>query len=695
MKTHFISIFCLIFTFGCSNKNPQWITTTDYRNKDLQTFLSIENKKLEDNLWSTETYEHVSSVMSKRTPAAYPSTEPRFSNDDNFFYRSKRNKKRQLVYEYIGFDELLNGGSDWKLAFNYSTMFTNKKTKLEEFKCSRSLSYCFVKYQIGNTDNSFVRSFPLGANTLDPNGINLPIATGVRVDWFNDKYIISNGILSEEFKSESHLPLQAILWSPTNTDAKLEVTYSADKSIYQMVIPRERYCVKCMVVPRKFINVSRYKTNTQLENSIVVDRQLHNLDVPSIGAYLYGGINDSLLFHLTNPMSMGENEFEIGDLVAIPFGKNKRLDDSKAKLVSRDRRELALNTVSFHGDVILMHYLVHGKRVYKTLNSSLEVKDMNWAKELHDTVIISAQSADSVNIIAKNYSYIGESISYLVNLKSEEISELGRSASLLKSPEDYEEIQKFAKSFDGEYIPYTVIRPKNATNIPAFMYVHGAHNMPTKPFRSSKYMKGWVEKGRALIIPNPRGDGTYGWKWNKATFNENKDITFKDVAAVAKSAISNQYTSPEMLGIFGGSAGGFVSFSTTLLYPELFKVSVALKPTFLLTQYKSRAHFRMYADEFGLSETKEQFDKVIKYVPITLAANIDLSKNTKFLIIASNTDHRAQVYNARVVANKLNQVGADYLYLEDNSSGHGWGSGEVRTKMVNSIFSFLELHLVL
>ena len=57
-------------------------------------------------------------------------------------------------------------------------------------------------------------------------------------------------------------------------------------------------------------------------------------------------------------------------------------------------------------------------------------------------------------------------------------------------------------------------------------------------------------------MANIRGGGEYGPAWHQAALKEKRQRAYDDFIAIAEDLIARGVTSPEYLGIRGGSNGG-------------------------------------------------------------------------------------------------------------------------------------------
>ncbi|MEO7156180.1 MAG: prolyl oligopeptidase family serine peptidase, partial [Vicinamibacterales bacterium] len=89
-----------------------------------------------------------------------------------------------------------------------------------------------------------------------------------------------------------------------------------------------------------------------------------------------------------------------------------------------------------------------------------------------------------------------------------------------------------------------------------------------------------------------------------------------DFIAVAEHLISEGYTSPERLGITGGSNGGLLVGAVMEQRPSLFAVAIPAVGVMDMLRYDRFTGGKLWATEYGSSSDPRQFPFLIKYSPL-------------------------------------------------------------------------------
>ncbi|MFO1268588.1 MAG: prolyl oligopeptidase family serine peptidase [Rubrivivax sp.] len=142
--------------------------------------------------------------------------------------------------------------------------------------------------------------------------------------------------------------------------------------------------------------------------------------------------------------------------------------------------------------------------------------------------------------------------------------------------------QHFARSIDGEHIPYFVVHRDDldlSRPNPALLTGYGGFNMAMMPSPLS-HITPFVRSGGIFIHSNLRGGGEYGKHWHEAGRLACKWNVFADLFAVAEKLIADKVTEPAKLAMMGGSNGGLLAGVAIVHRPELWRVVVPIVPLF-------------------------------------------------------------------------------------------------------------------
>ncbi|NTV72529.1 MAG: prolyl oligopeptidase family serine peptidase [Azonexaceae bacterium] len=216
--------------------------------------------------------------------------------------------------------------------------------------------------------------------------------------------------------------------------------------------------------------------------------------------------------------------------------------------------------------------------------------------------------------------------------------------------------------------PYNLKYYKEGQPVPFIIDAHGGPESQFQPgfIRNFQYM---MLNGYGILAPNPRGSSGYGRDYlNLDNYKKRKD-SLKDYKAAADWLIAQGYSKPGMLGIRGGSYGGYVALGMITEYPELFNaavdvVGIANFRTFLQNTSAYRRALR--EAEYGPLTDPEFLDSVS---PIHKADLIQ----TPLLVVHGANDPRVPVDEARQILQAVSNRGTYVDSLIFMDEGHGSG----------------------
>jgi prolyl oligopeptidase len=182
----------------------------------------------------------------------------------------------------------------------------------------------------------------------------------------------------------------------------------------------------------------------------------------------------------------------------------------------------------------------------------------------------------------------------------------------------YETSPLFATSKDGTRVPFFLTArkglPRDGSN-PTMMYGYGGFSINTMPsYRPD--VPAWLELGGIWVTANMRGGAEYGEAWHKAGMLEKKQNVFDDFIAVAEHLVKEKYTSPEKLGIMGGSNGGLLVGAVMEQRPDLFAVALPAVGVMDMLRYDQFTGGKAWATEYGSASNPEQFGFLFEYSPL-------------------------------------------------------------------------------
>jgi prolyl oligopeptidase len=177
--------------------------------------------------------------------------------------------------------------------------------------------------------------------------------------------------------------------------------------------------------------------------------------------------------------------------------------------------------------------------------------------------------------------------------------------------------QVFVPSTGGVKVPMMVIAREDAPRDgarPTILYGYGGFGNSLTPAYAST-TAAWVEAGGVYVVANLRGGNEYGEPWHRDGMRAVKQHTFDDFIACAERLIADGWTSPEHLGISGGSNGGLLVGAAATQRPELFNAVVCSAPLLDMVRYERFGLGETWNDEYGSAAKPDELEWLLSYSP--------------------------------------------------------------------------------
>ncbi len=273
-------------------------------------------------------------------------------------------------------------------------------------------------------------------------------------------------------------------------------------------------------------------------------------------------------------------------------------------------------------------------------------------------------------------SYVYPSTIFKYDIASGE-STLYRESGVQFNSDDYMSEQVFYTSKDGTKVPMIITYKKGLKmdgNNPTILYGYGGFNISLTPsFSTSNIIL--LENGGIYAVANLRGGGEYGKDWHKAGTKLQKQNVFDDFIAAAEYLINNKYTSPEKLGVAGGSNGGLLVGATMTQRPDLMKVALPAVGVLDMLRYHEFTAGAGWHTDYGTADDNEEMFKYLhNYSPYHA-----LKKGVAYpatMVTTGDHDDRVVPAHSFKFAARLQEFhkGANPVLIRiETDAGHGAG----------------------
>ncbi len=524
--------------------------------------------------------------------------------------------------------------------------------------------HCMISLSRGGADAAVGREFDAVAKQFVSAGFELPEARNW-IGWMDENTLWVGTNFGEGSLTTSGYPRISKMWKRGTPIA--EATTIFEGSVDDVGVaassfhtPEGRYDI-VQQIPEFFRGTS----------FISLGGRLVKLEIPE-DASLQGIFKDHVLLGLRSDWTVGGTTYPQDALLAIDLDDFLKGDRSFEILFEPSER-VSLAEVTHSLNHLLIATLDNVRsRLYR-----LTPGEQGWKKEEIALPGLGSVSIGSTGDVDDTFfftytDFLTPSSLYLVR-QGEEPAAVKSSPAWFDS-EGMAVAQYEATSKDGTRIPYFVVTPKgfeaDGTN-PTMLYAYGGFEQSMVPRYSGDLGYSWVARGGVYVLANIRGGGEFGPKWHQAAVKEKHQNNFDDLIAVAEDLIERRFTSPEHLGIVGGSQGGLLVNGCFVQRPDLFKAVVSQVPLADMKRYNKLLAGASWMGEYGDPDTTD-WDSMKLWSPYQ---NLDPEADYPEVFFWTNTrDDRVHPAHARKMVAKMTDMGKKVYYYENTEGGHASGA---------------------
>ncbi|KAA9150003.1 S9 family peptidase [Amycolatopsis acidicola] len=515
-----------------------------------------------------------------------------------------------------------------------------------------------VELSRGGADATVVREFDVNRHEFVEDGFFLPEAKS-RVSWIDEDLIYVGTDFGEGSLTTSGYPRVIKEWrrgTPLSAAVTVYEGKPDDVAAFAYHDPTPGY-------ERDFVGRSPdfYRTEKYLRTG----EKLTRIEVPDDAQTTVE--REWLLIRLRSPWSVGGRDYLEGTLLAAPFDAylagTAELTvlfepDARTSLEAYDwtRNHLLLTTLSdVRTELYVLTPAEGWRREPLTGGPDLGIAEiLDTDPDTNDEYLLSTSGFTEPPTLS--YGQVGGEVDVL------------KQSPARFDAEGMTVDQYFATSRDGTEIPYFVVRPR-AEGGPTMLTGYGGFEVSRLPGYSGVTGRGWLARGGTYVVANIRGGGEYGPGWHTQAMKENRYLVYEDFAAVATDLVERGITTPERLGIHGGSNGGLLMGVMLTRYPELFGAIVCQVPLLDMRRYHLLLAGASWMAEYGDPDDPAEWEYISKYSPYQNIRPGQPYPPTLFM--TSTRDDRVHPAHARKMVAKLLEAGYGVRYHENIEGGHG------------------------
>jgi prolyl oligopeptidase len=542
---------------------------------------------------------------------------------------------------------------------------------------------CLIGLSIGGADAAVRREFDLETREFVDGGFQLPESKS-SISWRDRDSVFYGPAFSEEQMTDSGYPRTVRIWRRGTDRSESELVYAGEKGDVAVTGVRffdgDDHYDFIVRVP-DFFSRHYYR---------YIDGEVRRLELPE-DADLAGMLDGQLLVELKSDWTVDGTTYAQGALVAGPLASFEAGEPELAVIFEPGERA-SISAVSTTENTVIVNVL---DNVVSRLLRFTHSADGWVAHELD------APDLGAISVVATDdqsdrfyYDYTG----FLTPSTLFEADAMDDSREAVRAEPSWFDAEGMAvtqyetESADGTVIPYFVVTPAgfeaDGAN-PTLLYGYGGFEVPLRPGYSGVRGTAWLERGGVYVVANIRGGGEFGPKWHQAALKENRQRAYDDFIAVAEDLIEREITSPEHLGIQGGSNGGLLVGATFVQRPDLFDAVVCQVPLLDMKRYHELLAGASWMAEYGDPDDPEQWAYISEYSPYqNVSAEADYPK---VFFTTSTRDDRVHPGHARKMVARMLHQGHDVLYYENIEGGHG-GAANLKQRAFIAALVYAYLH---
>ncbi|MBT8141950.1 MAG: S9 family peptidase [Gammaproteobacteria bacterium] len=582
--------------------------------------------------------------------------------------------RRTTLAEYLKSDD-----PDWKTVLDIDAL-AESENKNWVYKGSSCLypeyTRCILNLSIGGSDAVVRREYDLNTQSFVENGFVTKESKGA-IAWLDKDTVMVGVDFGPESMTDSGYPKLSKLWKRGTplTDAKTLFTgQQEDVGIWGYVIN---------VPEGSYPFIRRSSTFYTGETHYYHNDKTTKLDLPK-DADFNGIFKEQMLVELKSDWEVGGQVLKQGSLVSIGF-ENFLAGKRNFTVLYEPSERTSVAGFSTTRDHLLLSVLNNVRsELYK-----YEYAHGSWTNSKVDTPDLGNLSVVATNDTANDYFYtytgfLNPNTLYYVDNN-------GKQRKVRSLPDFFDagkyQVQQFeVTSKDGTKVPYFMVARKdlelNGKN-PTVMYGYGGFEVSLRPSYSATIGIDWLDQGGTYVLTNIRGGGEFGPKWHHAALKEKRPRAYEDFIAIAEDLIDRKITSPQHLGIRGGSNGGLLVGAIYTMRPDLFNAVVCAVPLLDMKRYNKLLAGASWMAEYGDPDIPEQWDYIKNYSPYH-----NLEKNREYpkvFFYTSTKDDRVHPGHARKMVALMEEYGHPNYYYENIEGGHAGSTNNEQAAYISAL----------
>jgi prolyl oligopeptidase len=532
---------------------------------------------------------------------------------------------------------------------------------------------CMLSLSRGGGDAVVKREFDLRSKRFVTGGFAVPEAITF-TSWKDENTLIIGSDFGPGTMTRAGYPRISKLWkrgTPLDKAVTILECDSSDNLVVGYAINRPE---------RQFLIFGQARTFFTSRTYAMENEKLVQLDIP-LDANLRGILKGQLIVWLKTDWKVGGAVYRGGTLVGVDYEKLLR-GMGVVKVVFEPGEKSNINGVTSTKNLILVNVLnnIRGELFECSFVNGTWSRTRVAVPE-YGTIGVVDRDLDSDQYFFTFTNFLTPTTLYRVPNKSA-TPEKVKSNPAFFDAKDLTVAQHEARSKDGTVIPYFLVARRDLAytgTTPVVLKGYGGFEVPILPSYDATDGCSWLANGGAIAVANIRGGGEFGPSWHLAAMKENRQKVYDDFIAVAEDLIASKVTSPEHLGIVGGSNGGLLVGVAFTQRPDLFHGVACWVPLLDMKRYSKLLLGASWMEEYGDPDKPDEWAYIGKYSPYHNV--FPDRKYPEVFFLTTTRDDRVHPAHARKMAAKMEGLGYKIYYYEHIEGGHGAATNKQRALM--------------
>jgi len=541
-------------------------------------------------------------------------------------------------------------------------------------------SRCLIRLSRGGADAVEIREFDLENKTFIEDGFFLPEAKQ-SVDWLDENTLLIATDFGEGTLTTSGYARIAKLWTRGTDLSEAKTLFEGEKTDVTVGVGSYK------TADRTYGVIIHRPSFFEARSYILMDDELIRIDLPEDSSPAL--MADRLIVRLRSSWEIGEEIYPEGALISINIDRFLA-GDRDFRIILEPGERSTVRGMTATRSALLVNMLDN----VRTELRRYTYDNGEWNYEKIEAPEFGTVSFSATSHTTDRFFFVNSGFTHPTTLFMAEDD--GSTHEVLSTPAMFDAegltvAQYEAISRDGTGIPYFIVHPKDIEkdgSHPTLLSAYGGFEISRTPSYNPTVGAGWLEREGIYVVANIRGGGEFGPEWHRAAQRENRQRAFDDFIAVAEDLIERGFTSPERLGIQGGSNGGLLVGAAFTQRPDLFNAVVCAVPLLDMLRYHTLLAGASWMAEYGNPDDPDDWEFIKEYSPYHNLE--DNQPYPRVLFTTTTRDDRVHPGHARKMAAKMEDMGYPVFYFENTEGGHGAGvTNEQRALMSAITYTYL------